>query len=113
MDPIYDGTADQCQRLKIKPMAWSPLAGGRLFDAQHDAAARLTAKAKELSAKYNGATLDQLAYAWILAHPSQSLPVIGTNKLDRLEATARSIEIRLEREDWYSLWEAAKGHGVP
>jgi predicted oxidoreductase len=113
MDPIYDGTADQCQRLHIKPMAWSPLAGGRLFDAKNDAATRLAAKAKELSAKYNGATLDQLAYAWILAHPSQSLPVIGTNKLDRLEATARSMDIKLEREDWYALWEAAKGHGVP
>lgn len=31
MDPIYDGTADQCQRLRVLPMAWSPLAKGALM----------------------------------------------------------------------------------
>ena len=100
MDPIYDGTADQCQRLGIKPMAWSPLAKGALMDPSEPASARLAAKAAELSEKYGGATLDQLAYAWIMAHPSQPLPIIGTNKLDRLIATAKSSEIKLEREDW-------------
>lgn len=113
MDPIYDGTADQCQKLGIKPMAWSPLAKGALMNPQDPAGARLLKKAVELSAKYGNATLDQLAYAWILAHPSQPLPIIGTNKLERLIATAQAADIRLEREDWYGLWEAAQGHGVP
>ncbi len=113
MDPIFDGTADQCQKLGIKPMAWSPLAQGRLMDETNPAGARLQAKAAELSAKYGDATLDQLAYAWIMAHPSQPLPIIGTNKLERLITTAKSAEIKLEREDWYGLWTAAKGHGIP
>jgi predicted oxidoreductase len=112
-DPIHDGTLDQAQRLRSKPMAWSPLAGGRLMDPANEAGQRLRAAAAKLSAKYDGATLDQLAYAWIMAHPAQPLPVIGTNKLDRLEATARSAQIQLEREDWYALWTAAKGHGIP
>jgi len=113
MDPIYDGTADQCQRLKILPMAWSPLAKGALMSQEDPAAARLHAKAAELSAKYDGATLDQLAYAWIMAHPSTPLPIIGTNKLERIQAVVKAAEIKLEREDWYGLWQAAKGHGVP
>ena len=114
MDPVYDGVFDQCQRLRIKPMAWSPLAGGRLMSADADgAAARLRVKAAELAPKYGGASLDQLAYAWILAHPSHPLPVIGTNKIERIRAVAQAAEIHLEREDWYALWEAAKGHGVP
>lgn len=113
MDPIYDGTADQCQRLRIRPMAWSPLGGGRLFDESNEAARRVRAKAKDLSAKYSGATVDQLAYAWIVAHPSGALPVIGTNKLDRIEATAKAAAIKLEREDWYALWEAAQGRQIP
>lgn len=113
MDPIYDGTADQCQRLGIKPMAWSPLAKGALMDTASPAAARLHAKAAELASKYGNATLDQLAYAWILAHPSQSLPIIGTNKLERIQAIARAADIRLEREDWYGLWEAAQGQSIP
>ncbi len=113
MDPIYDGTADQCQKLHMHPMAWSPLAKGALMDPAEPASARLHAKATELSEKYGGATLDQLAYAWIMAHPSQPLPIIGTNKLERLIATAKAAEIKLEREDWYGLWQAAKGHSIP
>jgi len=113
MDPIYDGTADQCQRHRILPMAWSPLAKGALMSKEDPAAARLHAKAAELGAKYDGATLDQLAYAWIMAHPSMPLPIIGTNKLDRIQACVKATEIKLEREDWYALWVAAKGHGIP
>ena len=113
MDPIYDGVFDQCQRQRILPMAWSPLAKGALMAKDEPAAARLHEKAAELSAKYGGATLDQLAYAWIMEHPSCPLPIIGTNKLERIQACAKAAEIRLEREDWYALWVAAKGHGVP
>ena len=108
MDPIYDGVFDQCQRQHILPMAWSPLAKGDLM--KHEG---LLAKAAELSAKYGNATLDQLAYAWIMAHPSCPLPIIGTNKLERIQACAKAADIKLEREDWYALWVAAKGHGVP
>ena len=32
--PLHDGTLDDCQRLGVLPMAWSPLAGGRLFDPE-------------------------------------------------------------------------------
>lgn len=113
MDPIYDGTADQCQRHRILPMAWSPLAKGALLASGNPASDRLRAKAAELSAKYDGATLDQLAYAWILAHPSMPLPILGTNKLERIQTAAQAANIKLSREDWYDLWVAAKGHGIP
>ena len=83
------------------------------MDPANEAGQRLRKAAESLSAKYDGATLDQLAYAWIMAHPSQPLPVIGTNKIDRLEAAAKAATIKLEREDWYALWTAAKGHGIP
>jgi len=112
-DPIQDGSLDQAQKLRFRPMAWSPLAGGRLLDPANEAGQRIRQACAALSAKYDDATVDQLAYAWIMAHPSGPLPVIGTNKLDRLEAVAQSTTIKLEREDWYALWTAAKGHGIP
>ena len=112
-DPIHDGTLDQAQRLRFHPMAWSPLAGGRLLDPDNVAGQRVRRACAVMSEKYGNATVDQLAYAWILAHPSGPLPVMGTNKLDRLEHTAKSAAIKLEREDWYALWTAAKGHGIP
>ena len=112
-EPINDGTLHQCEKLDVLPMAWSPLAGGRIFDPTNPAAARLAEAAKSLSARYNGATLEQLAYAWILTHPSHPLPVIGTNKLERLQSAAQADGIVLEREDWYALWEAAQGRRIP
>ena len=112
-DPVHDGTFHQCEKLGVLPLTWSPLAGGRLFDPANPAGQRLAAAAQSMAPRYNGATLAQLAYAWILAHPSRPLPVIGTNQLERLKHAALADEITLEREDWYALWEAAQGRRVP
>ena len=113
MAPILDGTLHQCEKRGVLPMAWSPLAGGRLFDASNPAAQRLAAAATAMAPRYGGATLEQLAYAWILAHPSRPVVVIGTNKLERIASAAAADAIVLEREDWYALWEAAQGQQIP
>jgi predicted oxidoreductase len=113
MEPITDGTLTQCERLGVTPMAWSPLAGGKIFDAANPAAPRLAAAAAGMSDRYGGATLEQLAYAWVLAHPSRPLPIIGTNKIERIQSAAQAEAIALKREDWYALWEAAEGHKIP
>lgn len=112
-DPMHDGTFHQCERLGRAPMAWSPLASGRLFDPENPAAQRLATAARSMGERYGGATLEQLAYAWILAHPSRPLPVIGTNKLERIRSAVQAEAIQLAREDWYALWEAAQGRRVP
>jgi predicted oxidoreductase len=112
-DPIHDGTFHQCEKLGIAPMAWSPMAQGRIFQADHEAAQRLAIAVQKISPRYNGATLEQLAYAWILAHPAHPLPILGTNKIERIQSAAASMDIKLEREDWYALWEAAQGRQIP
>ncbi len=113
MEPMTDGSLYQCERLGVRPMAWSPLAGGKLFDPGLPAAQRLAQAAAAMASRYDGATLEQLAYAWILAHPSGPLPVIGTNRIERLQSAARADVIALGREDWYALWEAAQGRKIP
>jgi predicted oxidoreductase len=113
MDPIYDGVFDQCQELRVRPMAWSPMAGGRLFDETDPAAVRFRAACQEMSGRYGGASLDQLVLAWIMAHPAKPMPVLGTAKVARVKAAAASADIMLSKEDWYGLWEAAKGHKIP
>jgi predicted oxidoreductase len=113
MDPIEDGTLDQCQRLGIAPMAWSPLGGGRLFETGDEAAQRVRAAMVTIAANYNEAKPERLALAWVLAHPSRPLAVFGTNRPERLESIAAAAALNLEREDWYLLWEAARGHEIP
>lgn len=112
-EPIHDGTLHQCEKSGVLPMAWSPLAGGQLFDPTNSAAVRLALATESMAPRYNGATLEQLAYAWILAHPSHPIPVIGTNKIERLQSAAGADALVLEREDWYGLWEAAQGRRIP
>ena len=113
MDPIFDGVTDQCQRLGIAPMAWSPLAQGRLMRTDDEAAVRVQQAASEMAPRYGGATVDQLAFAWILAHPSRPVPIIGSNRIERVESAVRAAEITLSREDWYALWTAAQGRRIP
>lgn len=112
MDPLFDGTLDQAQTLAAPPMAWSPLAGGRLFRSGDAAADRLASCAAEMGLRY-GASLEQLAYAWVMAHPARPLPIIGTNRSDRIESAAQAAHLALTREDWFAMWVAAKGHGIP
>lgn len=113
MAPLYDGTFDQCQQKKIRPMAWSPLGGGALFRDQDGAAKRIRDTLLELSPKYDGAPLDALVYAWILAVPARPTIILGTNKLTRIIDGAKGASIELDREDWFAIWEAAKGESVP
>lgn len=113
MEPIIDGTFDLCLQHRMRPMAWSPLAGGKLFDKNNPASVRLASVANSMSAKYGGATLEQLAYAWVMGHPSRPIAVIGTNKLERIESAVCAASLTLEREDWYALWVAAQGRNIP
>jgi len=110
---LFDGTLDQCQRLGILPMAWSPLAGGRFFDLNDAAAGRVRVAAAALGERYGHASVDQLALAWILALPSRPVVILGTNDIARIQSAARSAAIILDRQDWYALWTAAAGSEVP
>lgn len=113
MDPIYDGTFDHAQQHRYKPMAWSPLARALLMDPSHLPSQRIHHACEMLASKYDNASVDQLAYAWIMSHPSQPLPVIGTHNMERIRAAAAAAQIKMDREDWYALWTAAKGHSIP
>ena len=112
MDAIYDGTLDQCQGAEVHPMAWSPLGGGRLMSADTSEAVRARNELSRIAAEY-GATAEQVALAWVSALPSRPQVVIGTNQPERIRASARGVEIKLDRQHWYELWQAAKGHSVP
>ena len=41
------------------------------------------------------------------------LPVIGSNKIERILPAAKACDLELEREDWYAFWEAAQGRQIP
>ena len=136
LDPIYEGAAgqtdpakpggagdgvlDQCLELGITPLAYSPLGGGWLSgrkpvpaDDAHAAIRRTLDALQKLGPAYGGATPTRLALAWLLAHPSQIIPLVGSNDPAHIREAARAADITLSREDWYALWVASRGAGVP
>jgi predicted oxidoreductase len=111
--PLYDGSFDQCLRLRISPMAWSPLDGGRLWRAQDERAQRVRQALAEVGRELGGAAMEQVALAWILAHPSRIVPVIGTTNPDRVRSAAAAAQLQLTREQWFLILEASAGAPVP
>lgn len=109
----HDGTLDQLQQLRVKPMAWSTLAGGEIFNGQSEQAQRVRNELEAIRAEVGAASIDQVIYAWVMRLPSNPLPIIGSGKIDRVKAAISALDIELTREQWYRVWVASKGHGVP
>lgn len=118
--PLRDGVLDQCMRRGVTPLAWSPLAGGRLGLAA-DAArrqpdgARLAALLECLDklAEREGVSRAALALAFLLAHPAGVIPIVGTQQPARLRECAASLRVRLSRADWYAILVASQGEPLP
>ena len=45
--------------------------------------------------------INQVLIAFLLAHPSGIIPVVGTTKTERLIQAKNAAEIELAREDWF------------
>ena len=112
LDPCLDGTLDHCQQLRMAPMAWSPLSGGELFAGESPKALRLRTTLGAI-AELNQASIDQVALAWLLTHPAQILPILGTGNLERLRSAAVAEQLKLTREQWFAIWTASTGAEVP
>jgi predicted oxidoreductase len=107
---LFDGTLDQCQRLRVAPQAWSPLAGGALSKVE---SASALGKVLDHLSEELGATREQLAIAWLLRHPARIHPVLGSGKIERIQALVAAQQIELDRQQWFELLEAALGRQMP
>lgn len=108
-DAFDDGTLDQLMRKGLQPMAWSVL--GNYFSTESEQNSRIRLVLVELSKKYN-VDENQILLAFILKHPSRILPVIGTSRWEMIKKFKESLDINLEREDWFKLLEASQGKEV-
>jgi len=68
---------------------------------------------QDVGQELGGATADQVALAWILRHPARIVPVVGSGKLERVQSAAAATRLHLSREQWFTLWTASAGRGVP
>lgn len=125
LDPIYegwptatgnvgDGVLDQCMALDIRPLAYSPLGKAALSkdDADDERILRIQKTLARMAGEYD-ATRSQIALAWLLKHPAQIIPVVGSANPAHIREAAEAVQVEMSREDWYELWTAAWGRKVP
>jgi predicted oxidoreductase len=113
LETWYDGTLDLCQRLRISPMAWSPLGGGRLFHEETKWAEGIRTEMYAVGEALGGASLDQVALAWVLKHPARMVPILGTGKIERVRSAVQAESLELSREQWFRIWVASLGKRLP
>ncbi len=100
------GMIDLLQVEKIKPMVWSPLAGGRILTSDDEMYAKTRAVCEELGKKY-GVSASTIIYAWIMNHPVGCMPIVGSSKVERVQEAIDALNLKLEIQDWYYLYTAS------
>lgn len=99
---IEDGRIDFIKQSFSKPLAWAPLAGGKILNGTDEKAVRLRAKLEEVGKKYD-ANIEQTAVAWLMK--LGTLPIIGSLSEARIRNGASASDIKLSREDWYDIYQ--------
>ena len=107
-DSFVNGDVAFHQRIGTPLMAWSPLAGGALFSGDHPDVMRALSNV----ASENNVDETAVAIAWLLAHPSRILPVLGTNSLERIKGMSAALDVKMDRQTWYEIYTAALGREV-
>ena len=109
-----DGSVlDFCRLHDITIQPWSPFQYG-FFEGVFLGSERfseLNQKIQEIAGKYQVSDTT-IALAWILRHPAQMQPIIGTMNISRLKDCCKAAEVHLTREEWYEIYLAA-GNELP
>jgi len=111
--PIFDGTLDQALEMGLGVLAWSPLAGGRVGDPGGDLRSQTVCRALDALAEVHGVGRTAVAYAWIMAHPAQPIPIVGSQRPERIGEAAQALGVTLTRAEWYAVLVAARGEPLP
>lgn len=120
LEPIRNGLLDQCLRARVTPLAWSPLAGGHLGLSPQ--AARGKTDGERLAtliecldrlATREAVPRSAIALAFLLVHPAGIVPIIGTQRPERIRDSVAALRVNLSRADWYEIIVASQGKHLP
>lgn len=113
LEHFENGTLDLMLEKRVKPMAWSPLAGGRIFKGEDEASIRVRKVLNKIKEEVSAKDIDEVVYAWILMHPSKIMPIVGSGNLDRIKSAVRATDLNLTRDQWFEIYVAGRGVDIP
>ncbi len=111
LDPLFDGTFDQCMQHQQTLLVWSPLAGGRLGDPSTMPDGLVSVL--QTLAEREGVDLPTIGLAFVLAHPARPVALLGSLNLERLTLAQQALRVQLDRADVYQVIQAAMGESLP
>lgn len=111
LDPMRDGTFDHCTAMGMVPLAWSPLAGGTLASGA-GVRQQLVDVVDRIAAR-EAVERSHVAIAFVLAHPTAPIAIIGTQRPERITDSLRALTVTLDRADVYELIQASDGTPLP
>lgn len=94
-------------------MAWSPLAGGEIVAPTTEKGRRVHHALSEVANELNIEGIDKIIYSWLLKHPASIIPVVGSQKLERIRFAVEAFDIDMSLEQWFKIYIAAKGQELP
>lgn len=104
-----DGSVlDYCRLHDITIQPWSPFLFG-FFEGVFLGSKKfpeLNKKIDEIANHYSVSNTT-IALAWILRHPANMQPIIGTMNVERLKDCCQAADIWLTREEWYEIYLSA------
>lgn len=110
--PIENGELDQAIAMDMAVMAWSPLGGGRIANPSDTRALAVAAELDSVAAEFS-VSRTAAAYSWIMAHPARPIPIVGSQKAERIAEAADALKVQWTRARWYAVLVAAKGEPLP
>jgi len=109
-----DGSVlDYCRLHDITIQPWSPFLYG-FFEGVFLGSEKfpeLNKKIDEIAKRYSVSNTT-IALAWILRHPANMQPIIGTMNVERLKDCCQAADMMLTREEWYEIYLSA-GNTLP
>ena len=112
LEHFDNGNMDYFLQRNIKPMAWSPLAGGQLLNPSTEKEQRVFNTLTNIANELHINSIDKLIYSWLLMHPTAIIPVVGTQKIERIKNAVNALSINMSLEQWFQIYTASTGVGV-
>lgn len=113
LENFEDGTLNLCMEKRIAPMAWSPLAGGKIFSSTEEKPARLRTVLLKVAEEIGAKDIDEVLFAWLLNHPARIMPITGSGRIERIERAVLALSYKLNRDQWFEIYQTSLGHDVP
>jgi pyridoxine 4-dehydrogenase len=98
-DRKHEEVVDYCTKEKLGFIPWFPMAAGDLAKE---------GGVLDQAAKKHGASVSQLALAWLLHRSPVILPIPGTSSVPHLEENTAAASLKLSEAEWKEIEQAAK-----